>query len=107
MYGGMYFTELSLRVFHMYVLHRQATNRRLGMPMNQLPKTVVPDGVPFPIRLNIPGVRVVNLIAGGMSFHALDSQGRVYVWGTFKCVTQRRITYIQCRYAGWNQCSSA
>ena len=37
--------------------------------------------VPFPVRLRIPGVRIVSLIAGGMSFHALDSQGNVYVWG--------------------------
>jgi SCF-associated factor 1 len=40
------------------------------------------SNVPFPAQLRIPGVRIVNLIAGGMSFHALDSEGNVYVWGS-------------------------
>ncbi|KAH8093827.1 RCC1/BLIP-II [Cristinia sonorae] len=38
-------------------------------------------GVPTPTRLRIPGVRIVNLIACGMSFHALDDQGNLYAWG--------------------------
>ncbi|KAF8624752.1 hypothetical protein AX15_005650 [Amanita polypyramis BW_CC] len=38
--------------------------------------------VPFPTRLKLPGVRVVSLVAGGWSFHALDSAGNIHVWGT-------------------------
>jgi SCF-associated factor 1 len=34
------------------------------------------------VQLRMPGIRVVNLVAGGMSFHALDSNGNVHVWGT-------------------------
>lgn len=36
------------------------------MHPRQLPQTIVADGVPFPLLLRIPGVRVVNLVAGGM-----------------------------------------
>ncbi|PPQ67894.1 hypothetical protein CVT26_007094 [Gymnopilus dilepis] len=39
-------------------------------------------GVPYPMQVPLEGIRVVNLVAGGMSFHALDSEGRVHVWGT-------------------------
>ena len=56
------------------------------------------DGVPYPVRLNIPGAKIVSLAAGGMyasfllmqaslmlgmvrSFHAIDSRGDIYVWG--------------------------
>jgi len=39
-------------------------------------------GVPYPIEVKIPGKRIVSLAAGGMSFHALDSKGLMYVWGT-------------------------
>ncbi|KAJ3562459.1 hypothetical protein NP233_g9555 [Leucocoprinus birnbaumii] len=39
-------------------------------------------GVPFPTRLDIPRGRIIKLIAGGWSFHALDTEGNVYVWGT-------------------------
>ncbi|KAF7360781.1 RCC1/BLIP-II protein [Mycena venus] len=38
-------------------------------------------GVPFPTQLRIPGARIVNIVSGGMSFHALDSEGNIYVWG--------------------------
>ncbi|KII85876.1 hypothetical protein PLICRDRAFT_115016 [Plicaturopsis crispa FD-325 SS-3] len=38
--------------------------------------------VPYPKELHIPGARIVSLVAGGMSFHALDSEGNVWVWGT-------------------------
>lgn len=54
-------------------------NGRLGL--QSLPEVRGP-GIPFPIEVKIPGVRIVSLTAGGMSFHALDSQGSVYVWGT-------------------------
>lgn len=75
----------------------EKTNGRLGL--NKIPKTNVGD-VPFPVQLRIPNVHVVSLVAGGMcvaslllfcfsgsivlirSFHALDSLGEVYVWGT-------------------------
>ncbi|KAI0028891.1 RCC1/BLIP-II [Vararia minispora EC-137] len=39
-------------------------------------------GVPYPIEVKIPGRRIVSLVAGGMSFNALDSNGMMYVWGT-------------------------
>ncbi|THH05395.1 hypothetical protein EW145_g4827 [Phellinidium pouzarii] len=40
-------------------------------------------GIPYPMRLRFPKkTAIVELIAGGWSFHALDSQGRVFVWGT-------------------------
>lgn len=76
------------------------THGRLGF--TKPPQTTLND-VPFPIQLRIPGVRIISLIAGGMfvtfqvlvknvnnriplpfpsrSFHALDSEGNVYVWG--------------------------
>ncbi|KAK1219651.1 hypothetical protein PQX77_017602 [Marasmius sp. AFHP31] len=54
-------------------------NGRLGLPT--FPKSSLP-GVPFPTELRFPGTRIVNLVAGGMSFHALDAEGRVHVWGT-------------------------
>lgn len=41
----------------------------------------MPD-VPFPVQLQFSRVRIVALVAGGMSFHALDSEGNVHVWGT-------------------------
>lgn len=52
---------------------------RLGL--STLPKTSLND-VPFPTELKIPGARIVSLVAAGMSFHALDSKGDVFVWGT-------------------------
>ncbi|KAF9525324.1 regulator of chromosome condensation 1/beta-lactamase-inhibitor protein II [Crepidotus variabilis] len=54
-------------------------NGRLGV--DRMPKTVI-NGAPYPIQVKIPGVRIVSLVAGGMSFHALDSNGNVHVWGT-------------------------
>ncbi|KIL71040.1 hypothetical protein M378DRAFT_155990 [Amanita muscaria Koide BX008] len=42
----------------------------------------VASGVVVPTRLRIPGVRIVSLVAGGWSFHALDSDGNIYAWGT-------------------------
>ncbi|KDQ26645.1 hypothetical protein PLEOSDRAFT_1043136 [Pleurotus ostreatus PC15] len=44
-------------------------------------------GAPYPEELRIPNVRIVSLVAGGMSFHALDSEGNVYVWGTMDGTT--------------------
>ncbi|KAI0794449.1 RCC1/BLIP-II [Fomes fomentarius] len=57
----------------------EKSDSRLGL--KKFPKTSVRGGVPFPIRLDIPGVRIVALAAAGMSFHALDSHGNIYVWG--------------------------
>ncbi|KAL0065178.1 hypothetical protein AAF712_007848 [Marasmius tenuissimus] len=54
-------------------------NGRLGL--SSFPKSSL-SGVPFPAELRFPGTRIVNLVAGGMSFHALDAEGRVHVWGT-------------------------
>ncbi|KAI0091641.1 regulator of chromosome condensation 1/beta-lactamase-inhibitor protein II [Irpex rosettiformis] len=59
------------------------SKRRLGFRPRDLPQTSVYEGVPYPVQLHLPhGVKVVSLCAGGMSFHALDSQGRIWVWGT-------------------------
>ncbi|KAI0343294.1 RCC1/BLIP-II [Trametopsis cervina] len=61
----------------------ESSRRRLGMGPRELPKTSVYEGVPYPVTLRLPPkVKVVSLAAGGMSFHALDSQGHLYVWGT-------------------------
>ncbi|KAG9044453.1 hypothetical protein FS837_008126 [Tulasnella sp. UAMH 9824] len=38
------------------------------------------SGVPFPVKVDIKA-RIVSLVAGGWSFHALDDAGRIYVWG--------------------------
>ncbi|KAI0318375.1 RCC1/BLIP-II [Amylostereum chailletii] len=53
-------------------------NGRLGS--TNLPRDMG-NGVPYPIEIKIPGARIVSLVAGGMSFHALDSKGNMYVWG--------------------------
>uniref|UniRef100_A0A8H8CHF2 Uncharacterized protein n=1 Tax=Psilocybe cubensis TaxID=181762 RepID=A0A8H8CHF2_PSICU len=55
------------------------TNGRLGLP--NVPKSVIRDGVPYPTQIPF-SARIVSLVAGGMSFHALDSEGNVYVWGS-------------------------
>lgn len=48
-------------------IDREYTKRRLGMAPRELPKTSVPDGIPYPVRLRLPhGVRIVSLVAGGM-----------------------------------------
>ncbi|KAI0640774.1 RCC1/BLIP-II [Trametes meyenii] len=57
----------------------EKSQSRLGL--TDPPKTSVRDGVPYPVRLDIPGARIVSLVAGGMSFHAIDSRGDIYVWG--------------------------
>lgn len=44
--------------------HRETSRGRLGVA--RLPETSVPSGVPYPIRLKIPGIRIVSLVAGGM-----------------------------------------
>ncbi|KAI0064013.1 RCC1/BLIP-II [Artomyces pyxidatus] len=54
-------------------------NGRLGV--KELPKNIG-WGVPYPMEVKFPGARIVSLIAGGMSFHALDSKGNMFVWGT-------------------------
>ncbi|KAJ7247638.1 regulator of chromosome condensation 1/beta-lactamase-inhibitor protein II [Mycena haematopus] len=60
----------------------EKTNGRLGLG-NKFPKcNLINGGVPFPTQLRIPRVRIVSVVSGGMSFHALDSEGHIYVWGT-------------------------
>ncbi|KNZ74628.1 SCF-associated factor 1 [Termitomyces sp. J132] len=58
----------------------ERSNGRLGL--SEFPTTSMRAQVPFPVQLRIPGIRIVSLVAGGMSFHALDSEGQIYVWGT-------------------------
>ncbi|KZT10184.1 RCC1/BLIP-II [Laetiporus sulphureus 93-53] len=61
----------------------ERTHGRLGLTDGNIPDTAIRrDGVPYPVQLRIPHVRIVNIVAGGMSFHALDSDGNMYVWGT-------------------------
>lgn len=69
-YRGLYHPRV-------YVWGEKSCNR-LGL--QRFPKTSIAD-VPFPTPLHIPGARVVHLEAGGMSFHAIDSDGTLYVWG--------------------------
>ncbi|KAL1747612.1 regulator of chromosome condensation 1/beta-lactamase-inhibitor protein II [Schizophyllum fasciatum] len=69
-YGGLYNPRV-------YVWGEKSCGR-LGLP--KFPKAVV-GHVPFPTPLHIPGARIVHLEAGGMSFHAIDSEGTLYVWG--------------------------
>ncbi|EPQ56536.1 RCC1/BLIP-II protein [Gloeophyllum trabeum ATCC 11539] len=57
----------------------ETSNGRLGLTKS--PRYSFGGGVPAPAELRIPGVRIVSLTAGGMSFHALDSEGRIHVWG--------------------------
>ncbi|KIP10060.1 hypothetical protein PHLGIDRAFT_28732 [Phlebiopsis gigantea 11061_1 CR5-6] len=56
------------------------SQRRLALNPRDLPNNVY-GGVPHPMRLRIPGARIVSLVAGGMSFHAIDALGKIYVWG--------------------------
>ncbi|KAJ7180697.1 regulator of chromosome condensation 1/beta-lactamase-inhibitor protein II [Mycena filopes] len=63
----------------------EKANGRLGLG-TKFPKSNV-HGVPFPTQLRIPSARIVNIVSGGMSFHALDSAGSVYVWGTLNGTT--------------------
>ncbi|KAK7686291.1 hypothetical protein QCA50_010515 [Cerrena zonata] len=56
----------------------EASHGRLGL---RLLTETLRNGVHAPTHLKIPGVRIVSLVAGGMSFHAIDSKGDVYVWG--------------------------
>jgi SCF-associated factor 1 len=57
----------------------ERNNGRLGL--TNIPKGAGP-GIPYPVELKIPGSRIVSLVAGGMSFNALDANGSMYVWGT-------------------------
>ncbi|KAF8966329.1 regulator of chromosome condensation 1/beta-lactamase-inhibitor protein II [Flammula alnicola] len=67
------------RGYFIYDILSEKANGRLGLP--HVPRSVA-QGVPYPMQLRFPGIRIVGLVAGGMSFHALDSDGNVYVWGT-------------------------
>ncbi|KAJ7115962.1 regulator of chromosome condensation 1/beta-lactamase-inhibitor protein II [Mycena epipterygia] len=65
----------------------EKTQGRLGLGSKVPKSSNVSRGVPFPTQLRIPGVRIVSIVAGGMSFHALDSEGSIYVWGTLNGLT--------------------
>ncbi|KAG6821200.1 hypothetical protein H0H93_004020 [Arthromyces matolae] len=78
-YRGLFNPRVIVHFTEVYVWGEKAQGR-LGL--SNFPRTGMRDGgVPFPIQLHIPGVRVVSLVAGGMSFHALDSEGQIFVWG--------------------------
>ncbi|CAL1714557.1 unnamed protein product [Somion occarium] len=47
-----------------------------------LPMQHLSDGVPSPHHMQLPGVKVVSLVGSGWAFHALDTKGNMYVWGT-------------------------
>ena len=57
---------------------RERGQGRLGLTRTPRVST---NGIPYPIKLPTPGVHFVDIIAGGWSFHALDSKGDIYVWG--------------------------
>ncbi|TDL23958.1 RCC1/BLIP-II [Rickenella mellea] len=57
----------------------ESDNGRLGLL--RPPKAKV-GRVPFPVLLEVPGRRIIDIVAGGWSFHAIDSEGQVFVWGT-------------------------
>ncbi|KIY71850.1 RCC1/BLIP-II protein [Cylindrobasidium torrendii FP15055 ss-10] len=54
-------------------------NGRLGL--SEIPKTPLGD-VSHPVQLPVQNARIVSLAAAGTSFHALDTNGGFYVWGT-------------------------
>ncbi|KAF9006072.1 regulator of chromosome condensation 1/beta-lactamase-inhibitor protein II [Cyathus striatus] len=58
---------------------KEKANGRLGL--SKFPRSTV-NGVPFPTQLRIRNAQIIDLVAGGMSFHALDTKGNIYVWGT-------------------------
>ncbi|KAJ7765433.1 regulator of chromosome condensation 1/beta-lactamase-inhibitor protein II [Mycena maculata] len=60
----------------------EKANGRLGLGSKVPRSGLMGGGVPFPTQLRIPEARIVAIVAGGMSFHALDSEGNIYVWGT-------------------------
>ncbi|GJJ10996.1 hypothetical protein Clacol_005225 [Clathrus columnatus] len=59
-----------------------AADSRLGLRNTSSSRApILYSSVPYPRQLRIPDVRLVDIVAGGWSFHALDSDGNVYVWG--------------------------
>ncbi|KAJ3721357.1 regulator of chromosome condensation 1/beta-lactamase-inhibitor protein II [Lentinula guzmanii] len=56
----------------------QKDQGRLGM--TTFPHSTL-NNVSYPLELKFPGIRIVHLAAGGMSFQALDSEGSIHVWG--------------------------
>jgi SCF-associated factor 1 len=63
-------------------INSDTTNGRLGLASLPDLRGRESFGIPFPVQVRIPGRRIVSLVPGGWSFHALDSTGAVYVWGT-------------------------
>ena len=49
---------------YLFEIYREKSQGRLGLA--NPPRSNVRDGVPFPARLRIPGVRIVSLAAAGM-----------------------------------------
>ncbi|KIM29531.1 hypothetical protein M408DRAFT_328777 [Serendipita vermifera MAFF 305830] len=54
---------------------------RLGRPASQRIGQSMSDTQFWPMKLDIPGHRIIELATGGWSFSALDSKGRIHVWG--------------------------
>ncbi|KAH8832685.1 regulator of chromosome condensation 1/beta-lactamase-inhibitor protein II [Flagelloscypha sp. PMI_526] len=52
---------------------------RLGL--EKFPKSSVQGGLPYPTQLKT-NAKIVAIVAGGMSFHALDTEGNIHVMGT-------------------------
>ncbi|KAL0577909.1 hypothetical protein V5O48_004073 [Marasmius crinis-equi] len=73
--AGWKFIYLRLTNPRVYVWGNR-TSGRLGL--SHVPGSTLPSGVPFPTELRFPGARIVNLVAGGMSFHALDAEGYMH-----------------------------
>ncbi|KAL4250190.1 Regulator of chromosome condensation 1/beta-lactamase-inhibitor protein II [Abortiporus biennis] len=59
----------------------ESSNSRLGLGEVIPRSSIHREGVPFPVHLRLPNANIISLVAGGMSFHALDSKGNLHVWG--------------------------
>lgn len=78
---------------------RSTGEGRLGLAPAPRARGVLAGSRPYPMKLDVPGPRIVELVAGGWSvalcieylymltcrrsFHALDAKGGVHVWGTY------------------------
>ncbi|PVF97128.1 RCC1/BLIP-II protein [Serendipita vermifera] len=57
------------------------SDERLGRPISPSRGRATGSRQFWPLELSIPGSRIVELVAGGWSFTAIDTKGNVWVWG--------------------------
>ena len=83
-----YSNTLNFKLIYNRLLYPQiyvwgsANNGRLGLNINDN-RIKRGNCVPSPLKLNLKAKSIVKLVCGGYSFHALDSNGKLYVWGTY------------------------